>query len=140
MTRAFGANSLTAGVVLFGTTKQGATVKRVLGLAMALMLTVIGCDGGEETATTSAPAAEEQTVEIADFAFSPEGLTIAAGSTVTWVNQDPSLPHTATSDDEVFDSGSLTEGGEFSFTFDEAGTFAYFCEVHPTMRGTIVVE
>jgi plastocyanin len=56
------------------------------------------------------------------------------------VNQDPSLPHTATSDDEVFDSGSLTEGGEFSFTFDEAGTFAYFCEVHPTMRGTIVVE
>lgn len=115
-------------------------MKRVLGLAMALMLTVIGCDGGEETATTSAPAAEEQTVEIADFAFSPEELTIAAGSTVTWVNQDPSLPHTATSDDEVFDSGSLTEGGEFSFTFDEAGTFAYFCEVHPTMRGTIVVE
>jgi plastocyanin len=112
-------------------------VKRVLGLV--LLLTVIGCDGGEEETASSVPAAEE-TVEIADFAFAPEELTIAAGSSVTWVNMDPNLPHTATSDDEVFDSGSLTEGAEFSFTFDEAGTYAYFCQVHPTMRGSVVVE
>ena len=118
-------------------------MKRVLVLAMALMLTVIGCDGGDDagggtTATTAAAA--EQTVEIADLAFAPEELTIAAGSAVTWVSLDPDLPHTATSDDDVFDSGNLTEGQDFSFTFDEAGTFAYFCSVHPTMRGTIVVE
>jgi plastocyanin len=59
---------------------------------------------------------------------------------VTWVHADPNLPHTATSDDDVFDSGSMSEGDEFSFTFEEAGTYAYFCQVHPTMRGTIVVE
>jgi plastocyanin len=115
-------------------------VKRVLGLAMALMVTVIACDGGDTASTTSAAATQEQTVEIADLAFAPEELTVAVGSEVTWVNQDPDLPHTATSDDEIFDSGNLTEGGEFSFTFDEAGTFSYFCQVHPTMRGTIVVE
>jgi plastocyanin len=105
------------------------------------MLTVIGCDGGDggDTGTTSAEG-EEQRVEIADLAFTPEELTIAAGSTVTWVHADPNLPHTATSDDDVFDSGNLTEGDEFSFTFDEAGTFAYFCQVHPAMTGTIVVE
>jgi plastocyanin len=107
---------------------------------MALMVTVVACDGGDATSTTSAPAAQEQTVEIADLAFAPEELTVAVGSEVTWVNRDPDLPHTATSDDEVFDSGNLTEGDEFSHTFDEAGTFAYFCQVHPTMRGTVVVE
>jgi plastocyanin len=111
------------------------------------MLTVIGCDsgdgvggGGEGASETSAPAAAEQTVEIADLAFAPDEVTIAAGSSVTWVNRDPNLPHTATSDDDIFDSGNLSEGDDFSFTFDEAGTFAYFCQVHPTMRGTVVVE
>lgn len=104
------------------------------------MVTAIACDGGDAASTTSAEAVQEQRVEIADLAFTPDELTVPAGSEVTWVNLDPALPHTATSDDEVFDSGNLTEGGEFSHTFDEAGTFTYFCQVHPTMRGTIVVE
>jgi plastocyanin len=115
-------------------------VKRVLILATVLTMTVIACDGGDDGSTTSVAAAEEQRVEIADLAFAPDELTIAAGSAVTWVHADPNLPHTATSDDDVFDSGSLSEGDEFTFTFEEAGTYAYFCQVHPTMRGTIVVE
>jgi plastocyanin len=123
-------------------------MKRVLALAVALMLTVIGCDGGDGgdgdggdggTTTTEAAAASE-TVEIADLAFTPAELTVAVGTEVTWVNNDANLSHTATSDDEVFDSGNLSEGDEFSSTFDEAGTFPYFCQVHPTMRGTIIVE
>jgi plastocyanin len=103
------------------------------------MMTVIGCDGGGDTGTTAAAGTEEN-VEIVDFAFNPGELTIAAGSTVTWTNADPNLPHTASSDDDVFDSGNLNEGDEFSFTFEEAGSFPYFCSVHPTMTGTIVVE
>jgi plastocyanin len=115
-------------------------VKRVLILATALIVTAIACDdGGGDTGTTAAAAAEEN-VEIVDFAFNPGELTIAAGTTVTWTHGDPDVPHTATSDDDVFDSGNLNEGDEFSFTFDEAGTFPYFCSVHPTMEGTIVVE
>jgi plastocyanin len=124
-----------------GTTKEGAKVKRVLILATALMMTVIGCDGGGgDTGTTAAAEGAEEAVEIADFAFNPEELTIAAGSTVTWTNADPNVPHTASSDDDVFDSGNLNEGDEFSFTFEETGSFPYFCSVHPTMTGTIVVE
>jgi plastocyanin len=121
--------------------EEGAKVKRVLILATALMLTVIACDdGGGDTGTTAPAGGAEEAVEIADFAFNPEELTIAVGSTVTWTHADPDLPHTATSDDDVFDSGNLNEGDEFSFTFDEAGTFPYFCSVHPTMTGTIIVE
>ena len=118
-------------------------MKRVLVLAMTLMLTVIGCDSGDGgdggTTATSAAVGGEETVEIADLAFAPDELTVAVGSEVTWVNND-TVAHTATSDDDVFDSGNLDEGQEFSFTFDEAGTFPYFCQVHPTMRGTIIVE
>lgn len=117
-------------------------MRRVFFLAIALTSMLAACSGesGDTTGATDGAGGEEQRVEIADLAFNPETLTVAAGSTVTWVNADPDLPHTSTSDDELWDSGTLNEGGEFSFTFDEPGTFAYFCEVHPTMRGSIVVE
>jgi plastocyanin len=114
-------------------------VKRVLVLAAGLTLSMAACSG-ESTDTTKATGGDEQRVEIADLAFNPETLNVAAGSTVTWVSADPDLPHTSTSDDEIWTSGTLNEGDDFSVIFDEPGTFAYFCEVHPTMRGSIVVE
>ena len=99
-------------------------------------------DLGDEGATPTAgdtPDASATTVEIADFAFSPDPLEIAVGETVTWTNQD-GAPHTATADDGAFDSGRLAQGESFSFTFDEPGTYTYFCEIHPKMTGTIVVS
>ncbi|HEX2403455.1 MAG TPA: cupredoxin family copper-binding protein [Acidimicrobiia bacterium] len=114
-------------------------MKRLLVLAAAVALSMAACSG-ESTDTTEATGGDEQRVEIADLAFNPETVTVAVGSTVTWVNADPDVPHTSTSDDDVWNSDTLNEGDDFSFTFDEAGTFAYFCEVHPTMRGSIVVE
>jgi plastocyanin len=114
-------------------------VKSLLVLTMALALSVAACSGDSADTTVSAEGGDER-IEIADLSFNPESLTVAAGTTVTWVSADPNLPHTSNSDDEVWFSGTLNEGDEFSFTFDEAGTFAYFCEVHPTMRGTITVE
>ena len=114
-------------------------MKRVLVLGVVLAALLAACSG-DGTDTTESAGGEEQRVEIADMAFAPETLTVAAGTTVTWVSADPNLPHTATSEDEVWFSGTLNEGDEFPFTFDEPGTFAYFCEVHPTMTGTIVVE
>jgi plastocyanin len=113
-------------------------VKRlVLGVVLASLLAACS---GESTDTTESAGGEEQRVEIADLAFDPETVTVAAGTTVTWVSADPNLPHTSNSEDEVWFSGTLNEGDEFSFTFEEPGTFAYFCEVHPTMTGSIVVE
>lgn len=114
-------------------------MKRVLVLGVVLVSILVACSG-EGTETTESAGGEEQRVEIADLAFNPEALTVAAGTTVTWVSADPNLPHTSNSEDEVWFSGTLNEGDEFSFTFEEPGTFAYFCEVHPTMTGSIVVE
>jgi plastocyanin len=73
------------------------------------------------------------------FGFNPTTLTIRAGSTVIWKNVS-SVPHTVTSDDgQTFDSGNIAVGGTFHFTFKNAGTYAYHCNIHPYMRAAIVV-
>jgi plastocyanin len=78
------------------------------------------------------------TVGIQAMTFSPASLTVAAGATVTWVNND-TVTHTSTADGGAWDSGLITPGGSFSFTFSTAGTFPYHCNIHPGMTGTIVV-
>jgi plastocyanin len=85
---------------------------------------------------TTAPRAEK--VEIVDFEYDPDPVTVAVGGKVTWLNQD-SAPHTATAEDESFDTGTLDEGKLGSATFKEAGSFSYICTIHPTMEGTVEV-
>jgi plastocyanin len=77
-------------------------------------------------------------VTIVDFAFQPASLEVPIGTTVTWTNSG-AAPHTVTADDGAFDSGTLQPGGTFSVTFDTPGTFAYHCEIHPSMMATIIV-
>ena len=90
--------------------------------------------------SAEAPAAADVPVDIRDFAFSPNPIEIAVGDTVTWTNQDP-VPHTATGQDrDVLQSGTIAPGASFSQVFDQAGEFGYFCEFHPNMSGTIVVN
>lgn len=84
-------------------------------------------------------AAAQRDVQVADSAFSPGNLVVQVGDTVTWTNADD-RPHTVTASDGSFDSGNLDEGGSFSFTFTEPGTYTYRCEYHPDMQATIVVE
>ncbi len=79
-------------------------------------------------------------VDIVDFAFSPATLTIQEGDTVTWTQKDNGMVHTATSDTAVWDSGFLSFNQMYSFTFNNAGAFNYFCDLHPDMTGTITVE
>jgi plastocyanin len=86
---------------------------------------------GEGSVSTSA-------VEIKDFAFNPATVTVSAGTTVTWTNQDLA-PHTATAEDGSFDTGRLNQGESGSVTFDQPGTYAYVCTFHPSMKGTVVV-
>jgi plastocyanin len=86
------------------------------------------------------PAAAEVAVDIRDFAYSPNPIEIASGDTVTWTNQDE-VPHTATGEDrDVLQSGTISPGASFSQVFPEAGEFGYFCEFHPNMTGTVVVQ
>ena len=92
------------------------------------------------TPNATPPAASNQ-IAIDNFAFKPATLTVAAGTTVTWVNQDD-VPHTATASvkPRAFDSGTLDTDQKYSFTFKTPGTYAYFCAVHPHMTGQIVVK
>jgi plastocyanin len=93
-----------------------------------------------EAAPSEAPAAGGgDAVTIANFAFGPASLSVAAGTTVTWTNDDTAA-HTVTADDGSFDSSSVAPGATFSQAFDTAGTFAYHCSIHPNMTATIEVN
>jgi plastocyanin len=83
--------------------------------------------------------AQTMTITIQNFAFSPATITIPAGTTVTWTNED-SAAHTATSDSGVWDSGTLMTGQSYSRTFDQPGTYPYHCMIHPFMKATIIVQ
>ncbi len=83
----------------------------------------------------SQAAAGEQDVKVVDINFEMKVITVPVGTTVTWV-YDASLPHTATSDTNLFDSGTLGDGDQFSYTFDEVGTFPYFCRFHGGAGGS----
>jgi len=88
-------------------------------------------------AAQSKPAAIE--VKIDNFSFTPVELKVAVGTTVTWTNGDD-IPHTVVSTDKVFKSKVLDTGDKFSFTFTTAGTFPYFCSIHPKMTGKVIVQ
>jgi plastocyanin len=128
----------------------------VLGLA--------GCGGGDDdtssVATTEATGATTESgddsassgnapapsgdavrsakVEIEDFAYKPDPVTIEEGGKVIWINKD-SAPHTATAEDGSFDTGTLEEGKLKSESFKEPGTYEYVCSIHPQMHGTVEV-
>lgn len=92
--------------------------------------------------TGTRPAqADSGAVTIQNFAFNPTPLNVSVGTTVTWTNSD-GVAHTTTSDagsSASWDSGALSNGGKFSFTFTQAGTYTYHCAIHTYMHGTIVV-
>jgi len=139
--------------------KSKAPVLVVLVVLAALSLALASCGGsGEtstvtETATQAAPseateggnaaapsgdAVRSAKVEIADFAYDPDPVTIEAGGKVIWINRD-SVPHTATAEDGSFDTGTLEEGKLASETFKQPGTYPYVCSIHPQMHGTVEV-
>lgn len=95
---------------------------------------------GTPAASGDAAPADAVQVSIKDFAYNPDPVTIKVGQSVTWTNEDSS-PHTATAKDrDVLQSGTLNQGDSFTQTFDTPGTYEYFCEFHPNMKGVIIVE
>jgi plastocyanin len=98
------------------------------------------------SSTSSVPITEEGKVvsivgNSGSNSYNPNPIEIKVGDTVTWINNDSS-PHTVTSsssNDSSFDSGVLRRGEAFSFTFDKEGEYSYFCALHPSMAGTVVV-
>ena len=94
-----------------------------------------------ETATAAAvhdEVADQASVSIRQMQFSPARVTVKKGATVSWTQQD-SMPHDVTASDGSFKSETLRGGGTFARTFDEPGTYKFYCSLHPSMRGEIVV-
>jgi plastocyanin len=79
------------------------------------------------------------TVSMIDYAYEPSSIEIALGGSVTFVNDGPDEPHTATADDGSFDTGEVAVGGSSTVAFDRAGTFSYLCTLHPNMKGSVTV-
>ena len=108
--------------------------------------TATGMAGMPAMATPAAPAggapaapAGANTVAIKNFAFGPAALTVKAGTTVTWTNQDTD-PHTVTSQGPgPLSSPALSNGARYSYTFTTPGTYRYLCTIHPFMTGTVTV-
>jgi plastocyanin len=88
-----------------------------------------------------AVAAQDATdvITIDNFTFTPKELTVAVGTTVKWVNHDD-IPHTVVEKKTTFRSKALDTDDSYSFTFTSAGTFDYFCGLHPHMVGQVIVR
>jgi len=93
---------------------------------------------GGNAPAPSGDAVRSAKVEIEDFAYDPDPVTIEEGGKVIWINRD-SEPHTATAEDGSFDTGTLEEGKLKSESFKEPGTYPYICSIHPEMKGTLEV-
>ncbi|HYL32670.1 MAG TPA: cupredoxin family copper-binding protein [Stellaceae bacterium] len=101
----------------------------------------MGHMAGAMPADAAMQAAGPNQVLINNFAFGPATLTVKAGTTVTWINKDGDA-HTVTAAGAkpLFGSQPLDTGDTFSFTFEKPGTYAYFCKIHPTMKGSVIVR
>lgn len=111
-------------------------VSGLLGIVFAMIL-FVGLQRSAMGAAQNAPAPVE--VKIDNFSFGPGTITVPVGTTVTWTNRDD-IPHTVVSTEGVFKSKVLDTDEKFSFTFAKAGSFPYFCSIHPKMTGKVVVE
>ncbi|MGE0258707.1 MAG: cupredoxin family copper-binding protein [Alphaproteobacteria bacterium] len=104
-------------------------------VAAALAASAPAAFGDDMAAIGTAPAV----IVISNYEFNPAVLTVAPGTTVTWVNEDQS-PHTIAEQTKAFRSPALDTSDRFSYTFAQPGEFAYYCTLHPMMVGKIVVK
>jgi len=105
-------------------------------LVIAIVLLVAGSPG---VAGNDQPYAANAAVNIDNFVFGPQTITVPVGATVTWTNKDD-IPHTSVSTEDVFKSKVLDTDEKFSYTFTKAGTYPYYCTIHPKMTGKVVVQ
>ena len=115
--------------------------KKYLTMAMMTVAVAMAIGGSGSGNFTASAQQKPETVEVKidNFSFGPAELTVAVGTTVTWTNRDD-IPHTVVSTDKVFKSKVLDTDEKFSYTFTQAGSFPYFCSIHPKMTGKVVVK
>ena len=110
-------------------------------LTASLALGLIGASP-MQSSTTPAPVASSgpaAVVHMHDFSFDPETVTIQAGQSVQWINDD-AIFHSATADDKSWNSGELDQGRSYTHTFEKPGTYEYYCDDHSYMQAAVVVK
>jgi plastocyanin len=129
--------------------KKGLNIRKNLGtvwlfLCGLLLLTflLVSCKGNGTTEPEEFPGRNE--IWLQNTSFNPAQKTISKGTTITWINRD-SFAHTVTSGtrnnpDGLFDSGNIGKNARFSYTFENEGTYPYYCDIHPGMDGTVTVQ
>jgi plastocyanin len=113
-----------------------------IGIAAIAVVGIILMAGAQRSHAAGAQDNTPKTVEIKidNFSFGPMTLTVPAGTTVTWINNDD-VPHTVVSEDtKTFKSKALDTGDKFSYAFNKPGKYPYFCSIHPKMVAEIVVQ
>jgi plastocyanin len=109
------------------------------GVAVPVLVAVMLLAVSTSVTANTQPSATNTVVKIDNFSFGPQTVTVPVGATVTWTNSDD-IPHTSVSTDGVFKSKVLDTDEKFSYTFTKAGTYPYYCTIHPKMTGTVVVQ
>jgi plastocyanin len=111
----------------------------IAGLAMPVMIAMLLMFAGARRVAANDQPSVANAVKIDNFVFGPQTVTVPVGATVTWTNSDD-IPHTAVSTDGVFKSKVMDTDEKFSYTFTKAGTYSYYCSIHPKMTGQVVVK
>lgn len=110
----------------------------IIVMTVALALIIVSCGKSTYNSTPNNPTLPPNTVGLQGMVFGPVTLTVTAGTTVTWDNND-NMAHTVTADDNTFDSGNIAVGTKFTKTFNTPGSFPYHCTYHANMKATIIV-
>jgi plastocyanin len=108
-------------------------------IALPVVIAMVLLAATSSTTANAQPSAEAAAVKIDNFVFGPQTLTVPVGTTVTWTNSDD-IPHTSVSTEGLFKSKVLDTDEKFSYTFTKAGTYPYYCTIHPKMTGKVVVQ
>ena len=112
----------------------------VASFAAVVMIAIVLLLAGSPSVTANdQSSAATSEVKIDNFSFGPQTLTVPVGATVTWTNRDD-IPHTSVSTDGVFKSKVMDTNETFSYTFAKAGTYPYYCSIHPKMTCQVVVK
>jgi len=112
----------------------------IAGVVMPVLIAMLLLFAGSSSVKANdQPSAANVAVKIDNFVFGPQAITVPVGATVTWTNKDD-IPHTSVSTDGVFKSKVLDTDEKFSYKFEKAGTYPYYCTIHPKMTGKVVVQ
>ena len=111
----------------------------VASFTASVIIAIVLLVAGSPSVTANDQPSAANAVNIDNFVFGPQTITVPVGATVTWTNKDD-IPHTSVSTDGVFKSKVLDTDEQFSYTFTKPGTYPYYCTIHPKMTGKVVVH